>query len=485
MPIEIKHALNKNLTEVSKERMAPPTVFQNWDEIPRPVSKSIPKRINKKEEQIVRQKEILLKDNLSVKFIEDQEEMVRRLEKQLEHERKARKELDYQFTDKMKELEKFKVLDQEIKAAKDHYSKQQIKESSPKISRSKSANKSMGPMVIKAPAHRPTTHQDLKSYYFQTEDAPKLKKVTSEELLSHIEIAKESLEEENIILDRNGGNIFEIPTRDSHKPLVMKKPEEWIKPKNMAQESQKYLQKEKQVTINPNPVTINSTPVFQRPESAPLAKNFEITEMRSKMDPLLNALSSTITRLNCSEKYGSHTGIGLISRVSAKYIAYYAEDLSDLILDDILIDITQELQEIDQKESQKNMSEFKAESEKFVDDLIKGFHEQTVELQEKYSKPKPEKRILVLEEEAEIVIEDVRRLWSIDIDEKVMKSINLYKREMQKYQDVYGGGSQGKLWEIYEIVGDDFVEEAFNDAVEDYLNVFDEYTDKIIGQEFL
>ncbi|CAG9318386.1 unnamed protein product [Blepharisma stoltei] len=483
IPIEIKHAMNKNKLDVSKEKITPPTVFQAWDEVPRTQSKpSKPPAHKKQVDPILRQKEILIKENLDIRFFEDNENIIKKLEQELNHEKKARRQLDSQFSEKMKELERFKALDQQIKVAKEQYIKKN-KQPSPENVRSTSVGRATEPLVKKIQpgiVQKPNIKEDVRLIRPKTEP-PTLKKVTSEQLLSQIDVMKESLNEDEIILDKNGGNMFEIPTRDTNKnkPMIIKPPKDW----NRAKSTTPELHNAKTSTKQESTLQI----IEQSESFAAPVQRFEITEVRSKMDPLLNALSSTITRLNRSEKYGAHSGIGLISRVSAKYIAYYADSLSDLIIDDILIDTVHELQSIENRVSNKNIKEFKSESEKFVEELVKDFHEETKALQEKYAKPIEKRKELVkdAEDEVEILIEKPKRFWTINVDEMIIKSIKNYRREMKNYLEIYGGGSEGKLWEIYGFIGDEFVEEAVDSVLNDYLGVLDEFTDKVIGQEFM
>eukprot|EP00358_Blepharisma_japonicum_P004202 CAMPEP_0202955110 /NCGR_PEP_ID=MMETSP1395-20130829/51480_1 /ASSEMBLY_ACC=CAM_ASM_000871 /TAXON_ID=5961 /ORGANISM="Blepharisma japonicum, Strain Stock R1072" /LENGTH=127 /DNA_ID=CAMNT_0049671303 /DNA_START=430 /DNA_END=813 /DNA_ORIENTATION=- len=125
----------------------------------------------------------------------------------------------------MKELEGYKALDQQIKVAKEQYIRQN-QQPSPKNIRSTSVGKTKEPLEKKVQpgvVKKPNIKEDVKLIRPKTEP-PTLKKVTSEQLLSQIDVMKESLNEDEIILDKNGGNMFEIPTRDTNKPTVVKPP---------------------------------------------------------------------------------------------------------------------------------------------------------------------------------------------------------------------------------------------------------------------
>lgn len=56
------------------------------------------------------------------------------------------------------------------------------------------------------------------------------------------------------------------------------------------------------------------------------------------MDPLLSHVTEAVYKLDFSRRYGNGNMLGMVSKVSAKYISYYADDLTSLLLDDILID---------------------------------------------------------------------------------------------------------------------------------------------------
>ena len=80
--------------------MSKPNMYYDIEEVPR--SKNVQ---NKKKTNEEFYENIKLENNLDIKFIVDQEELVKKLEKQLEGEKNARKKLDEQFATKLKELE--------------------------------------------------------------------------------------------------------------------------------------------------------------------------------------------------------------------------------------------------------------------------------------------------------------------------------------------------------------------------------------------
>jgi len=60
--------------------------------------------------------------------------------------------------------------------------------------------------------------------------------------------------------------------------------------------------------------------------------------------------------------------VGMMARMGGKLMNFYADDLTDLLLDDLLLDVVRDLQAIEQKERQKHLS---SEGAQFAEDLLK------------------------------------------------------------------------------------------------------------------
>ena len=447
----------------------------------RPSSAKQPNRLQKKKQNPAQSQ---ITNNLDFKFVADQEEMVKKLEKQLQQEKEARKQMDVEFSKRMQEFEKYKKLDKQVEEAKQEYLTKQTKKPTRSASQTKTQPSVLQkptqkvvtekPQVLKNPIQKsnsqkpqvlqkPTQKVVSESVPEPTQKvvsekpnfAPRLKKTEPPkqrfgepsrfivEKPNVPDIANRTVQEETIKHDSKGGHIFELPTKDI-QPLILQKPAQ---------------------------------------KSFP-AKPLEVTDLNQQMDPFLTTLSSAMTKLQTSQKYGTHPGVGLIARASAKYIAYYADNLSELIADDLIMEFLPELQEIENKQVQTTHKEFHGEAQHFLDEIIKDFQQRAESLQDKYQKySRPVIQPPETHQE-EIVIEDKQRIWKVHLDELSYKQIRNYKKAFEDFQQVYCGSSENKLWEVYGIISEDLLDKAMEEVIDDYQQALEEFAEEVISQEF-
>ena len=458
LPLDIQHAINKDTGGNLKK----PTFFSDFQEIPvKPKSNT-----SKKPVKSLRNERI--EENLEIKFIADQEELVRKLEKQLECEKLARQKLDSQFTEKLKEVEKM------------HKKVKTLQNPPPSLVHAKSNEKPANPTVHSSKPQALSKVQPESAL-----PAPIINRSTSYTGIKH---------------DFKGGNVSEPPTRDL-SPMVLKantvvtqkKPaivgnssvlhKPTVKASEKPMENAHRLESGTEIMAN---TAKDSNYKYPQPytsyKQAPIT--FESHDI-VRSDPILNSLSAAITRFNTADKYSEHSGVGLISRVSSKYIAYYANELTDMLIDDFLIDCVHDLQQIEEKKGRAVHQEFQKAAEENFEEIIKDFHEETRKIQSKYlnvSKFKPLK--LVDEGDEGIIIEDKKRDWQVCLEDSTLAAVRNYRKKFQEFQVVFAGGSDGKLWDVYSRIGDDILDEVIGALAEEYDAALEEYTERMISHEF-
>ena len=488
LPIEIKHAIKNDPNLIKK-----PKTFQDIGELPNKT-----KTIDKSKSS----KQVKMNENLDVKFIADQEEIVKSLEKQLKTEKIARKELDEKFTQKMKEMENF---------SRKVEMKEKV-ENNEKVFRTgyEVKNGIQGNQV-------PLTNYSKKLSIQQPGLRPCSK---SNKNLRSPQVCRDFTEFNQEYVKMNQVPISELG------PIVLRadsSPEPRPKPTHQKTSSspisnQKYAKSKTQIDPKaihpPNPQNYNqpqhtshSNPheAHQLPQPSHLNQSHQIThKIPSKAqtqnfeyqttdicenDPVLNSISAAMIRYKAAHNYSTKTTSPLISHVGAKYIAYYANELSDMLIDDILEDTVDDLQHIEQAKFKQAHINFSNEAENHFNTIVQEFENEARLLQAKHVAPKNKSkdvldRILNDWDEGEIVIEDRRREWTVELSCEIIESLRTYKKKFEEFQRVNAGGSDGKLWDIYAVIGDDLVNEAIAEVTQEYDETLQEFTDKFMNNEF-
>jgi hypothetical protein len=468
MPIEIKHAI-KNDPGIMKK----PKFYQDIPELP--VKKTVGKANSSKN--------IRVDDNLDVKFIADQEEIVKNLEKQLEKEKNARKKLDEQFSLKMKEMEKIHKQEKNIE-------KVEIRE------------------------------KGRTGYEINSEKKGNLQIVYSNKAQgkerTHSALNKKSQEKFRKFDEFNErfGNVNEVPTHDVG-PMVLKahdSPLQSSKPisKQIPPVQEKIL-KPSIKSYSPVQNTAN-TDIEQGRLLTKITKTSQISPRQNEhqhkarsmqfesfdipeSDPVLNSMTAAMIKYKAAHNYSNKTTSPLISQVGAKYIAYYANELSEMLIDDILEDTVHDLQFIEKQKFKQAHFDFSKEAETHFQTILQDFEEEAKLLRTKHLKSqvfsetaknrsKVVERILNDWESPEILIEDKRRDWTVEVSDEVIKNVRDYKKKFEEFQRVFAGGSDGKLWDIYAVVGDEIVDEVIAEVAKEYDESLEEFTDRFMNNEF-
>jgi hypothetical protein len=500
VPIQIQHTIKKVEKSTSK-----PQILHRWEDIETKPEVKQPKRPETaRGNQSVTNapisprfpRSVSLANNLDFKFVEDQEKVVQMLEKQLKEERDSRQKLDQNFQQKMHQLERYKSLDKEILVAREEFkkakqeldkarattvSKQEvdkprtIKPKAP-VPRVKPSYSKVTPAVMKRPASQPRNHSRTRS-------------ITHEEpIIESISIEDSTSEDRNIIIDReSGGNVFEIPTRDkpSHiqfenRPAVLAKPNS-LPSQVRGPDSipQPILQQTvREVAHDIQDSNINRA-LFQA--------SCNVTDLSDRMQPLLETITNAVHRLDASSKYGASNVVGLVSKVSARYIAYYSDTLTDMLLSDLLEDTVHELQYIEQREVDQNTKLMQRETDDALNNLLKTFEKEAESLQEKYMLNKPKKKVWQIEEDAgpEIILDEKPRFWELTLEDAQLRNIREYRNSFKEFQKQFTGTGAAKLWEVYAKLADEFLSGAIIEVLKEYELAMHEFTEEVISSEFI
>lgn len=464
VPIELKHAIRKE----NSARPKKPETFNDFSDLP---IKNKPNSAKRNTERPGKTPEVL--DNLEIKFITDQEEIVKRLEKQLEAEKAARKKLDEQFSEALKEKER---MNKKVKVATNTALFYEAK-----------LSKNDKPVQMERAVNSQPKFQQVASTNAQILDLQRPKS------------------SEKLRFDAKGGNIYEPPTHDL-TPMVLKAGKSQVVPRHLQAKSTQPVQSKASERFTTQDIAV--TDPSQKPEtlisssqrayfsqpqeriikpsspSKAVQIKFETSDI-PESDPILNSLSAAMVRFKAADHYSSHPSSGLISKVGSKYIAYYANELTDLLIDDFLEDCVYDLQQIEERKQKQIHQEYQKEAEKNFEIIVKDFQEEAEKVQSKYlGKPVKVNKILDSQEGPMIYIEDKKRDWEISIDNEVLERIRRYKKSFEEFQRVFAGGSEGRLWDVYGVIGDDIVNEIIGEVAEEYDAMLDEFTERMVNHEF-
>lgn len=479
LPIEIQHAIKKESGLPKK-----PQFYQDLHSMP---GKKNQVKASKSE------KNVKIQENLDVKFIADQEDIVKNLERELERERIARKKLDDQFSLKMKEMEKInkKINTQEKAAIRTETEKRLNIQNSLEIPKQtqpsipKKDTKSLGPGLLSKPQNYPAFNSN-KGYIYEepTHDigpavlkAPKLGQGVTFQMPKEpktnqgvtTQVQKTSKISQGVM-----AQIQELPQKMSNYAQSNNKTTN----DSFMENNEKVMQKS----------SLNGNVLEPRPKSQPVQfQSFDIAES----DPVLNSISAALVRYKAANQYNSNASSVLISQVGAKYIAYYANELTDMLIDDFLEDTVYDLQRIEEKKHRIAHDDFTKEAETHFQTIIKDFEQETRTMQAKHLTVKKLtkedevlKRIMEDNDTEEFFFEDPRREWNIELGDAEIARVRKYKKEFEEFQRVFSGGSDGKLWDVYAVIGDDIIEEVFREVAKEYDDTLDEFTERFMNNEF-
>jgi len=472
LPVKVLHQAKSAPRALTRPnpKDSKPQIYREWEDLKtRPELKPEENKGNP-----TRNRSLQLAPNLDVKFIADQEAVITQLERQLAQEQGARRAIDKQYAARMKELERLKGLDRQIEVAKKVYVERREQPESSMSQEQGRTGLEVGRKAGKEKV-RPAVLSPTVAYR---------KPMTSSQLKTHIEVLKETVQPPpgDVIdypVEPELGDIDEEPTRERPqtapaKRAAPKKPESRPAVYHPVPAEQIISEVEAEVKAAKD-VETRSLPPYHPPVPYPPPQSFPLSIPRG-------TVSSLIQRADSAEKYGART-IGLVSKVSAKYVAYYAEDLTALFVEDLLSETVLELQRIEEVVEMRTKRELRQEAGEMMQGMVQEWTDKVQKVQEKWAdrpKPMPSKEAGNPPAPA-IVVEDRRRRWEVSLPDRTLRSIRDYKREYDEYQQRQSGGT--RLWEVYSRVGDAILSEVLDSALSAFDESLGDYTDQVISQE--
>jgi hypothetical protein len=382
----------------------------------------------------------------------------------------------------MKELERLKCLDKQIEVAKKVYTERKEQPESAY---------SQEPSRVSLEPSRKGGKDKLRPAVLSPTAAYR-KPMTSSQLKTHIEVLKETVQPTmpGDVIDypvQDLGNIHEEPTRERPQTAPVKfaapakaynRPAVYhpVPAEQIISEVEAEVRAAKEVEMRSLPPSQPpARSVKFPPQSQSPPQSFSITNPRG-------TVSSLIKRADFAEKYGAKT-IGLVSKVSAKYIAFYAEDLTSLFVEDLLSETVLELQRIEEVMDMRTKQDLRQEAGEMMQGLVQEWTDKVEKVQEKWAdRPKPMPTKEAGNPPAPIIVmEDRRRRWEVSLPDRMLRSIRDYKREYDEYQHRQTGGT--KLWDVYSRIGDTLLAEVLDSALSAFDESLGEYTDQVISQE--
>lgn len=488
-PLSVKQAIKSQIPSKSKSV----TTFENWDDLPVSQPKKKPVRSASRGAMPTE----IQADNLEFKFVSDQTAVISRLEKDLKSEREARLAIGKQMQQRMHQIEHYRHVNAELTEVKKVFQ-------------------------ARAAAKKQTSPRKM-----QVDDRAPVKPTVLQRPAQHIAISKpedfggreqedrrRKLADDDIIHDRRGGNIYEPPTKDEEpilieveedlKPMVLKAKD---RPRAPVRQPEVRAPKPRPPPeAYPSPPGVRPPANYQSrsprnrtsPKASAQATFFKATEKpyranQSTFDaaerpllPMMQTISNAIARADRAERYGVQSTIGLVSRVSARYIAFYADNIADLLVDDLFEDTIRELNRIESYEESRLKREFADEADAYLHSLVHEFQTTADEVMHKYKQPLPLPQLSLEPADSEpvILIEDQKKDWEIQLDTEDLRSIHEYRRKTYAYSQTLTCEDM-PLWEAYAVLGEVFLAQVLDDVMEEFGSAADDFADRVIGQEFL
>jgi len=486
-PLSVKLAIKSQGPSKSKSV----TTFENWDDMPmKPTKQKNARATSASRGGRVEEFQV---DNLDFKFVSDQTAVISQLEKDLRSEKEARLAIGKQMQQRMQQIESYRQTNAELMHAKKEFQQRTVarKQSSPR-------KMQVDDRATVKPAPKPKPTQNIA--IARPEDFVRKDQ----------EEWRRKLAEDDVIHDRKGGNIYEPPTKDE-EPILIEVEEDLTPMVLRAQTKPKPSQRQEAavpkprtqhvyptpIPAKPQPTVYPTPPGIRPPEYGSRSPKYQISPKHSAhnsvnfaekpLHPMMQTISNALAKADRAERYGVQSTIGLVSRVSARYIAFYADNIADLLVDDLFEDTIRELNRIESYEESRLKREFADEADAYIHSLVHEFQTTADQVMHKYKQPVSHYVPDVdqeIEEAKAIYIEDAKKDWEIQLDTEVLRSIHEHRRETYQYAQTRECDGL-PLWEAYTTLGEAFLQDVLEEVLNEFSSAADEFTDRVIGQEFM
>jgi hypothetical protein len=272
--------------------------------------------------------------------------------------------------------------------------------------------------------------------------------------------------------DPKCGNIHEAPTKD----VPERKATERVKPAVYRPVPAETMLSEVRDAIQTRPEDdqfSKALPTQYQVHSIP-----ELPSPRGKGSQLGNMMK----RLDVAEKYGAVGSVGIVAKVSAKYVAYYADDLTVLLLEELLGDTVMELQRVEEVMELHVQGKINTEANEALDGLLTDFNSAVSHIQHKWTdRPKPIPHSQILDVRAPILIESRPLIWEFVMSDAELRRIHAYKRAYEEYLRATERGAN--LAEICARIGDQWLVEVLDSALGEFDECLGDFTAQVISTE--
>jgi len=251
------------------------------------------------------------------------------------------------------------------------------------------------------------------------------------------------------------------------------------------------------------------TAPFLNSEASRLKENFQ--SIKSEVTPLLLQIDKVRKDMERVERIKNKCGIiGYVSEASGRYIAAYADKLSELIFDDILIDMIQDMNEIEIETKQKIISKEEKRAINRLEEELLSFQEEEEKISKKYldnqnkifvihpnittlieppqidnnfyKNPFDEPRLNNIQEEL-ILFEKPRNIRIFLHDLKIEK-IREYSSRMRIYKEKKKEGPFSERWKFYDNIAQQYLEKILRESAIDLNEELSKIAISLINQEF-
>lgn len=232
---------------------------------------------------------------------------------------------------------------------------------------------------------------------------------------------------------------------------------------------------EKLVEEKKKQILLNEGFVIKNEQAKKIDKKIE--KVKRDMLPLIQALKSKQTNLN-----NFPFSYNILSRTCSKLINVHSENLTELIIDDILF----ELIDILNKKEENDIINEKSEKKNFlIEEFIENFKELQFEqdqiIKQKEKTFEDEKKIREIYVSNNEIWKNKIKKRLLQIDDKFISNILQNKLRNSLKDDK---NKRKKIVENEEIT-EDIIEEILEDCINEFTNVQDEFVEQLFREEFI